>query len=141
MTAHTVEATLFTKVTPPAILGQRLCHGVFLTKDVHIAEVAQERVGQHVQQQAGTGRNDHLDEIAGAVLVEVAQLECLVRHGTAGDADDELEHKGGDGVARVTGQISASARPMAPARPPDTPSSSRAVRAVKVLPRWNEEPP
>ena len=23
------------------------------------------------------------DEIAGAVLVEVAQLECLVRHGTA----------------------------------------------------------
>jgi len=38
------------------------------------------------------------------VLVEVAQLECLVRHGTAGDADDELEHKGGDGVARVTGQ-------------------------------------
>ena len=25
-------------------------------------------------------------------------------HGTAGDADDELEHKGGDGVARVTGQ-------------------------------------
>ena len=84
--------------------GQRLRHGVFLTKDVHIAEVAQERVGQHVQQQAGTGRNDHLDEIAGAVLVEVAQLECLVRHGTAGDADDELEHKGGDGIARVTGQ-------------------------------------
>ena len=38
------------------------------------------------------------------MLVEVAQLECLVRYGTAGDADDELEHKGGDGVARVTGQ-------------------------------------
>ena len=38
------------------------------------------------------------------MLVEVAQLECLVRHGTAGDADDELEHKGGDGIARVTGQ-------------------------------------
>jgi len=25
-------------------------------------------------------------------------------HRAAGDTDDELEHKGGDGVARVTGQ-------------------------------------
>ena len=36
--------------------------------------------------------------------------------------------------------ISAKARPMAPARPPETPSSIRAVSAVKVLPRWKEEP-
>ena len=36
--------------------------------------------------------------------VQLAQLENLVRHSTAGDADDELQHKGGDGVARVTGQ-------------------------------------
>ena len=38
------------------------------------------------------------------MLVQLAQLEGLVRHGTAGDADDELEHEGGDGIARVTGQ-------------------------------------
>ena len=36
--------------------------------------------------------------------------------------------------------ISAKARPMAPARPPETPSSIRAVSAVKVFPRWKEEP-
>ena len=36
--------------------------------------------------------------------VPVAELEDLVGHGTAGDADDEFQHKSGDGVARVTGQ-------------------------------------
>lgn len=38
------------------------------------------------------------------MLIEIAQLEGLVGHGTTGDADDELEHEGGDGIARVTGQ-------------------------------------
>ena len=38
------------------------------------------------------------------MAVEIAQLEHLVGHGTAGDADDELQHKGGHGIARVTGQ-------------------------------------
>ena len=38
------------------------------------------------------------------MAVKIAQLEYLVGHGTAGDADDELQHKGGHGIARVTGQ-------------------------------------
>ena len=38
------------------------------------------------------------------MAVEVAELEGLVCHGTAGDADDELQYKGGDGVTRITGQ-------------------------------------
>ena len=85
-------------------LGQGVCHGVFLAKDVHIAEVAQERVRKHVQQQAGGRGHDHLDEVTAAVLVQLPQLEGLMGHRAASDADDELEHKGGDGVARVTGQ-------------------------------------
>ena len=47
-------------------LGQRLCHGVLLPNDVHVAEVAKEGVGEHVQQQTGTRRADHLDQIPGA---------------------------------------------------------------------------
>ena len=38
-------------------LGQGLCHGVLLPKDVHVAEVAKEGVGEHVQQQTGTRRD------------------------------------------------------------------------------------
>ena len=85
-------------------LGQRLCHGVLLPKDVHVAEVAKEGVGEHVQQQTGTRRDDHLDQIPGAVTILIPQLEHLMCHGTAGDADDKLEHEGGNGVARVTGK-------------------------------------
>ena len=59
-------------------LGQGLGYGVFLTEDVNVAEVAEERVGEDVQQQAGTGSQDDLDQVAGAVAVEIAELEHLV---------------------------------------------------------------
>ncbi len=45
-----------------------------------------------------------IDQIPGAVTVLIPQLEHLMCHGTAGDADDELEHEGGNSVARVTGK-------------------------------------
>ncbi len=104
MTAQTVEATLFTKVTPPVHLVRALAMVYSLAEDVDVAEVAEEGVGEHVQQQTGTRRHDHLDQIPGAVAVEVAELEHLVSDCTAGDADDELQDEGGDGITRITGQ-------------------------------------
>ena len=38
------------------------------------------------------------------MTILIPQLEHLMCHGTAGDADDKLEHEGGNGVARVTGK-------------------------------------
>ena len=66
-------------------LGQGLGDGVILTEDIYIAEVAEERVGKDVQQQAGGSGGGHLDEVAGGVLIQLAELEDLVGHCTAGD--------------------------------------------------------
>ena len=67
-------------------LGQSFCDGVLLTEDVDIAEIAEERVGDDVQQQAGRTSGSDLEQVAGAVAVEVTELEDLVCDGTAGDA-------------------------------------------------------
>ena len=82
-------------------LGQSLGDGVLLAEDVDVAEVAEERVGEDIQQQAGGGSDDHLGQIAGGVLVQLTELEHLVSDRTAGDADDELQEEGGDGIADV----------------------------------------
>ena len=41
-------------------LGQSLGDGVLLAEDVDVAEVAEERVGEDIQQQAGGSCDDHL---------------------------------------------------------------------------------
>ena len=122
-------------------LGQGLGYGVLLTEDVNVAEVSEERVGEDVQQQAGTGSHDDLDQIAGAVAVEIAELEHLVGHRAAGDADEELQHEGGDGIARITGQDVGQSQTDGTGQTAGHAVQQRAVSAVKVLPRWNEEPP
>lgn len=112
-----------------------------MTKDIAVTEVAQERVGEHIDQQATECRADNGNVILNAVrCAEILQLEHLVSKHAADNADDEFKDKGGDGIAGSPAMISAKARPIAPARPPETPSSIRAVSAVKVLPRWKEEP-
>lgn len=58
-------------------LGQSLGDGVFLAEDVDVAEVAEERVGEDIQQQAGGGCGDHLGQIAGACLSSSRSLNTL----------------------------------------------------------------
>ena len=72
-------------------LGQSLGDGVFLTKNVHVAEIAEKRVGEDIQQQAGGTRSGDLEQVAGAAAVKIAELEDLVGDGTAGDADENRE--------------------------------------------------
>ena len=75
-----------------------------LAKDVQVAEVADERVGEHVDQQAAEGRRRDgghvLELVAGR---EGPEVDDLVGHRAADQTDDEFQNKGRDGVARVTG--------------------------------------
>ena len=75
-----------------------------LAKDVQVAEVADERVGEHVDQQAAEGRRRDggrvLELVAGG---EGPEVDDLVGHRAADQTDDKFQNKGRDGVARVTG--------------------------------------
>ena len=75
-----------------------------MTKDIAVTEVAQERVGEHIDQQATECRADNGNVILNAVrCAEILQLEHLVSKHAADNADDEFKDKGGDGIARITG--------------------------------------
>lgn len=58
-------------------LGQSLGDGVLLAEDVDVAEVAEERVGEDIQQQAGGSCDDHLGQIAGVCLSSSRSLNTL----------------------------------------------------------------
>ena len=75
-----------------------------LTENVPVAEVAEERVGEHIHQQAAERRADYRAQVSALVGgVPVFQMEHLVGKRAADNADDELEDECGDGVAGVTG--------------------------------------
>ena len=81
--------------------GDKLCR---LAKDVQVAEIADERIGKHVDQQAAErrcrGGGHILDLVVGG---EGFEVDDLVGHRTADQADNKFQDKAGDGVARVTG--------------------------------------
>ena len=74
-------------------LGQGLGDGVILTEDIYVAEVAEERVGKDVQQQAGGSGGGHFDA-AGAQLNDTTLTDALKRLKEAIDSQlDEAAEK------------------------------------------------
>ena len=103
---------------PAGHAGQGLGHRVVLPENVNVAEIAQQRVGDDVDQQARPRRHrhpQHIRQAAGRVCgVDPAQP---VGRQPADHADDELEHEGGDGVARVAGQDVGQGQPDGAGQP------------------------
>ena len=75
------------------------------------------------------------------MAVKIAQLEHLVGHGTAGDADDELQHKGGHGIARVTGQDIGQSQTDRTGQAAGNAVQQQGGQGGEGVARWNEEPP
>ena len=76
-----------------------------LAEDEAVAEVTDERVSKHVDQQAAerAGGDDQqiLASVGGGV---VFQVDDLMRHKAADQADDELKDEGGDGITGVASE-------------------------------------
>ena len=78
-----------------------------LAEQVAVAEIADQRVGEDVDEQAAERAGRHAHKIAaaraglrGGLFLQVAQA---VRHGAAGEADDHFEQKRCERIARVPG--------------------------------------
>ena len=52
-------------------LTERLCNGVILSEDKDVAEVADEGVGDDIDQKAGSRRDDNLGEVRSFIFLRV----------------------------------------------------------------------
>ena len=71
---------------------------------VHPERIGNGRSGEQTESKL-KGQSGETDQNTGMVENQnIRVVEHLVSDRTAGDADDELQDEGGDGIARVTGQ-------------------------------------